>query len=116
MASALTAHIALVEGDTAAALNLFTQLEPTARRGSLPRPWESLGLERLAHARVLLARGEYEQAYRVATVFDSPGGASIIYLTFLRASLELRLEAARELGWEEKVGELAGRILRLGTG
>jgi tetratricopeptide (TPR) repeat protein/predicted Ser/Thr protein kinase len=116
MAVGLSGHIALAEGDTASAVRAFAQLVPAGTRGQLTRPWESLGAEHLALARIHMARGEYDDAYRVARCFDSPGAASVVYPVFLRASIELRLEAARALGWEENIAVLEQRLAVLGAG
>jgi hypothetical protein len=116
MAAGLSGHIALADGDTATAVRTFTELVPSGTRGHLTRPWESFGAEHLALARIHMARGEYDDAYRVARCFDSPGAASVIYPIFLRASLELRLEAARELGWGGEVEDLERRFRGLEGG
>jgi hypothetical protein len=114
MEEALTAHITLVEGDTVGALRLLERLAPNGPRIQLARPWESLGLERLRLAQVLYALGEYEEAYRVATVFDSPGAASIIFPVFLPESLEVRLRAAEGMGDESLAAHLRERLRGLG--
>lgn len=113
MVAALTAHLTLAAADTTGALELLESLAPNSPRSSYMNPWESLGLERITLATILFAEGEYERAYNVATVFDSPSAASVIYPVFLRESLELRLEAAREMGWGEKVEELERRLDQL---
>ena len=113
-AASLQAHVALSEGDTALAIRLLDGLTPTARRGSLYYAWESLGFERLLLARLLLARGQYSDAYREASVFDSPGAANLIYPLFLPASLEIRLEAARELGDQPAIERMESRLSALG--
>jgi len=112
-AACLSAHVALAEGDTARAIRLLDGLSPNVRRGSLYYPWESLGLERLLLARLLLARGRYSDAYREATVFDSPGAANLIYPVFLPASLEIRLEAARMLGDHRTTERMESRLSAL---
>jgi hypothetical protein len=114
MASSLRAHVALAEGDTALAIELLDTLSPNVRRGSLYRPWESLGFERLTLARLLVARGRFAEAYREATVFDSPGAANLIFPVFLPASLELRLEAARQLGDRAAAEIVQSRLSALG--
>jgi hypothetical protein len=54
------------------------------------------GIERLALARLLAARGAHQDAIDIANIFDSPG--PLTYLQFLPASLELRARAAKALG------------------
>jgi tetratricopeptide (TPR) repeat protein len=113
LANSLAGHVALAESDTGEAILRFDALVAGARRGDLSFPWESLGLERLLQAQLLLAWGDHEEAYRVATTFDSPGAVNVIYPLFLSQSLEVRLEAARALGWEEAANDIEGRISRL---
>ncbi len=114
MAEALTAHITLVEGDTAGTLGILTRLVPNGPRTSYAQPWESLGLERLTLARILCARGDYAEVHRVATVFDSPGGASVIFPVFLAESLELRMRAAEAMGDRRLAAQLRDRLRGLG--
>ncbi len=109
VAREMSAHVALAEGDTTRAIQLLRALKPYGRRSNLENPWGSLGLERLTLARLLLAKGRYDEAYRVATSFDSPGASNIVNTVFLRASLEIRLEAARALGNKRSELELERR-------
>jgi ATP/maltotriose-dependent transcriptional regulator MalT len=109
----LSAHVALAEGDSIGALQRFRALAPTGDRGQVAwRPWESLGSERLAHAQVSFARGEYDEAQRVADHFDSPSVAP--YLLYLAASLSLRLRIARARGDEAAAEMYEARLRRLG--
>ena len=114
MADALDAHITLADGDTVEALRQLQVLVPNAPGPNLVYPWESLGLQRLKLAEVLYARGEHAEAYRVATIFDSPGAASPIQPVFLPASLALRLRVARALGNQELAERLGERLRVLG--
>ncbi|MEB3323676.1 MAG: hypothetical protein VKI81_12710, partial [Synechococcaceae cyanobacterium] len=58
LAGSLRARIALARGDSAHALDLLTALRPTGGSAALRwYPWESLGLERMSQAELLLARG-----------------------------------------------------------
>jgi len=116
VAASLRAHVALAAGDTTAAMTLLADLTPNERRGSLYNPWESLGVERLLLARILLAEGQYARAYQEASVFDSPGAANLIFPTFLPASLEIRLEAARRLGDQHAVEIMQARLAALAGG
>jgi tetratricopeptide (TPR) repeat protein len=113
LANSLGAHIALAEADTSEAILRFGALVPGASRADLSYPWESLGLERLFRAKLLLAWENYEEAFRAAQTFDSPGAVNVIYPTFIRQSLEVRLEAARGLGWEQVANGIEARIARL---
>jgi tetratricopeptide (TPR) repeat protein len=113
LAKSLEAHVTLAEADTNEAILQFGALVPSGSRNQLGFPWESLGLERLLRARLLLAWENYEEAYRVAATFDSPGAVNLVYPTFIRQSLEVRLEAARALGWQDVANEIEDRIARL---
>jgi serine/threonine-protein kinase len=97
LSQSMTAQAALARSDTTEALRRLRSLTPTAPYDGLAWwPWESLAGERIALAELLLARQEYAEAVRVASVFDSP--ASVVYLVYLPASLAIRLQAARGLG------------------
>ena len=112
-AAALSAHILLAHGDSAAALSAFERLTPVARRDFLV--WgstESLPVERLARAELLFARGRYKEAIVVAGEFDHP--TPIVYLSFLPASLALRYRAARALAQFERAERYRGRLAALG--
>ncbi len=97
MAEVTAGYATLARGDTTAAIAAFEALAPTAIHqeveGSL---WESLATERMVLARLLLARGEWARAHRVASVFDHPG--VFVHQLFLPASLAVREAAARGLG------------------
>ena len=113
LSQSLSAHVTLAEGDSAGALRQFQALAPTADRGRLSfRPWESLGIERLTHARLLFARGEYDAARRVADYFDSPAVAP--YVLYLSASLSLRLRIALALGDKAATARYEARLRQLG--
>jgi tetratricopeptide (TPR) repeat protein len=114
IARCLSAHVALADGDTTLAIQRLSALTPTAARVALARPWESLGLERLTLARVLLAQGRYADAARVAASFDSPGATNLINGVFLPASLEIRLDAARALNDEQAIESIERRLDALG--
>jgi hypothetical protein len=112
-AKSLSAHVALAEGDTTRAIELFTSLTPTASRRTLQHPWESLGLERLVLARLLFATGQYVEAQKVAATFDSPGATNIMNILFLPASLDIRLEIARALNDRASAQTIAERLNEL---
>jgi serine/threonine-protein kinase len=96
MTQVTSAYLAVAQHDTTLALRRFDALVPTATQsdveGSL---WESLAPERLQHARLLLARGRAADAHRVASTFDQP--RVLINQLFLRASLQVRIDAAKAL-------------------
>ena len=96
MTRVASAYLAVAMHDTTLALSRFEALVPTAAHGDLQGSlWESLAPERLAYARILLARGKPADAHRVASTIDHPG--ILIHQLFLRASLDLRVSAARAL-------------------
>lgn len=115
MAAGLSGHVAAQSGDTTTALQRLRALSPTAPHYSyLQRTFESLGYERLILARLLLAKGGFEECRQVAEVFDAPGAASLIFPVFLPASLELRLHAAVALGDVDAAGRIRERLTELG--
>jgi hypothetical protein len=115
LADAVTCHRTYARGDTVGAISCLRALRPTGRRdvvaGDLIEP---LAVERSLLADLLLARGEFEEAHRVAAVFDHPG--PLMFLPFLGRSLEVRLRAAEELGWEDRAAEYRARLQALGRG
>ena len=110
----LTTQLTLAEGDSASAIEQLHRLSPSAARSTLHLPWESLAIERLLLARIHLVQQRFDEAYRVASVFDSPGAASQFYAVFLRPSLEVRLEAARGMGDEVAAASIEDRLRALG--
>jgi tetratricopeptide (TPR) repeat protein len=115
VAAGLSAHLAAVADDTAKALRMLEELSPSAPNYAfLQYAHESLGFERLMQAKLLLARGRFEEARTVAEVFDSPGAASIVFPIFLTASLEVRLQAARALKDGRAVTRITERLHALG--
>ena len=110
---ALSAHLLYMNGDTTAAIDALRSITPRARREILDWDWmEPFPYERLKLAELLLARGEYEEAHQVATVFDHP--TPIIYLPFVPASLRVRYEAAQAMGRSDLAEAYYQRLLRLG--
>jgi tetratricopeptide (TPR) repeat protein len=110
---AVAAHLNLVEGDTLAAVRQLRDLAVTAPREHLV--WglaEPLAVEKSLLARLLLTTGEFEEANRVAGDFDHP--APVIYLTFLRQSLEVRFRAAEALNRHDLASRYMERLRALG--
>ena len=86
IARSLTAFEALAAGDSATALELFGALKTTGLSGDRSwQPGEPRAAERITLARLLLARGDYEEAHWVASAFDHPQPG--IYVAFLPARL-----------------------------
>jgi len=91
------AYATLASGDSVTATNLFRALRPTGNTGDLAwQPWEPLAAERITLARLLLARGDYSEAHRVAAALEHP--QPVIYVAFLPASLSIQIEAAEAMG------------------
>ncbi len=118
LARVVSAYLPLVEHDTVEALSRFRALSPTAPRDAIYwLPWESLAPERMMLARLLRARGEWDEAERVAGWLDAPGAA--LYLIYRRPSLELRASMAEEMGHPDRAAAYRGELAALewkGTG
>jgi hypothetical protein len=113
LADALTARLALLAGDTTAAVAGLRALLGAGRRDALE--WdlgESLAPERLLLAELSLARGQPAAALTIAGIFDHPAPA--VFLPFLPASLVLRQRAALALRREDEARRLQARLVALG--
>lgn len=71
----------------------------------------SLAPQRLDLARRLLHEGRLVEAIRAAAVFDH--GEPILFVQFVPASLQIRMEAARELGDREAASRYEARLRSL---
>lgn len=116
MANAIDGHYALVQGDTARALEVFQALRSSGSGRHLftaiPEP---LAVERLLLAEILLKQGDPEVAYWTAAALDHP--QPLIFSAFLPWSLQIRYRAALELPrqpWPERANEAFARLERLG--
>jgi tetratricopeptide (TPR) repeat protein len=98
---------ALAAKDTLRALALFQRLTPMAG----VEHWEALGAERMAMADIYLRRTHYADAFRTASLFDSPAGVS--YVLHMRRSLEVRMQAARRMSDEKLATRLERRLAGL---
>jgi hypothetical protein len=114
LASALGARLDLLRGDTAAAVRRLGRLVSRSPRPDLASGlWESLGSERLLLARLLLRQGDYVGAMDAAAPLDHP--QPLVYLIYLPASLDIREQAARQLGRTRLADALAGRARSLAS-
>ena len=105
-------RLTLATGDTAGAIAQLRALKPSgARRDIAWRPWEGLGAERLLLAELHAARGEYQEAIRVASMLDAT--EPVPYLLYVRPSLELRLRAAKAAGDTELAARYSERLRSL---
>jgi len=112
-ADVLGARLALLRGDTAAAI---AGLRPALAAG---RPeqlgWdlgEPLASDRLLLAELLLARGQVREAISAAAIFDQQ--EPIAFLPYLPASLSLRRRAALALGQDTEARRYERRLTALG--
>jgi tetratricopeptide (TPR) repeat protein len=113
LSAGLAAQLTLLRGDTAAAVSQLAALASTARRDSVIwYPAESQPVERLLLAELLVSEGKNAEAIQAASVFDQAD--PIIYLQYLRASLQVRLRAARQLVDEELETHYVNRLRTLG--
>jgi serine/threonine-protein kinase len=112
VASALAARLVLLQGDSVEAIRRLRAIRATAPSADVEwQPWESLGEERMILAELLLARGEFEEAERVAAQIDSP--QPLVYLLYLRRSLVLRARAAVALGRADRARRYQARVVEL---
>ena len=112
LAHAIEARAAAVSGDTTLAIRRLRALTPTAPLDELFwDPAEGLGGERLLLAQLLLARGDYRGAVRTASQLD--GSGPLVYLLYLRPSLQLRARAADAMGDTGGAAQYRERLARL---
>lgn len=114
-AQALDAQRLALRGDTAGAMHALGELRATAPRDSLEWEFgESLPVERLLLAQLLLQHGRPEDAFNVAASFDHP--AAIINVLFVPVSLEIRARAAEALNRRDWASAARNRLTALGRG
>jgi serine/threonine-protein kinase len=111
LARSVEAQVELARGDTIKARETLAELRPTGPYKDLIWDYAApLSVAQLTHARLLLNEARFEEALAVASTFDHQ--QPIIYLPFLRQSLEIRRDAAEQLG---DVDLAAGFVDRLET-
>jgi hypothetical protein len=95
LARSVRAFATLARGDTATALRELESLvaEPVPGNDIVWDLAAPRGFERLTLARILLKKGDFRKALDVANVFDAAWPS--VYLLYLPASLQLRIDAAR---------------------
>ena len=107
-ADAMAAQLALLKGDSGAAMRLLRSLRVVADVPSLSWGFvEPRAAERMQLVRLLMARGDAEEALRRAAEFDRAVPAN---LAFLRESLALRARAAESLGRERETRGYRARL------
>ena len=107
VSQSLQGWAALTAGDSVRALRIFEALTPLGGE----EHWEALCAERMEMAELHLSRADYAAAFRVASLFDAPGGVS--YLVHLRASLVLRRRAALGMRDEKVAISMEQRLAAL---
>jgi tetratricopeptide (TPR) repeat protein len=113
IADGAVARLALLRGDTAAAIAGLRRVRPASGVGLVTWDfWESASAERILLAQLLLATGDAKGARDVAELFDSP--RSQVQLLYLPASLKVRLAAAEKRGNGGERSRLEDRIRAIG--
>ncbi|TFG45568.1 MAG: serine/threonine protein kinase [Gemmatimonadales bacterium] len=110
--NSIAARLALLEADTGRAITLLGGVSPSGDGAHIE--WgmqEPFGQEQLLLAELLLARGQAAEAIQVANRLDHP--RPIIYLVYLRQSLELRIRAAEALRNPDMATMYRVRLTRL---
>jgi len=106
------AYLAVARHDTVKAIAILDALVPTAAHREVEYSlWESLAPERILQCRLLLARGRYADAARLASLFDQPN--VFVHQLFLPASLEIRARAANAMGDRVRDTRFRDRLTRL---
>jgi eukaryotic-like serine/threonine-protein kinase len=113
--TAARARLARGEGQAAVAALEAVLATPVASHDALLmwRDVEGRGPERLALARALVQRREFNRAIDVADVFDSPANQS--YVAYLPVSLALRLAAADSVKDAPAVARYRARLAALSS-
>jgi hypothetical protein len=113
-ADALASHLAIVRGDTTAALDRFDRLH--ADFPELRLMWQpnyTLAPTRLLQAEVLLAQGRVAEADSIAALLDAT--PLVALLPALPAALAVRARIATASGRQERSEAFEERLLRLGA-
>jgi hypothetical protein len=108
----LIGHTQLARGDTSAAVATFQRLLLSGRSIS-GLEWDlamPLAAERLALARIMIARGQPDSAIAVLDVYDS---RSVVHAGFAATSLHLRSQAAMQLRDDTRASTYRARWLAL---
>jgi DNA-binding SARP family transcriptional activator len=107
----LQGQLALLEGDTAQAIELLSAIKPEFPSVDWGIP-QVMATERLLLAELQLATGHYPNALRTAEYFDHP--APNFFLAFIPESLAIRIQAAEALGFHQEAEEYRERLRRMG--
>ena len=107
--NAASGRLAALTGDTVEALNRLRRLTPKCTSVALEwGAWEPLAAERLLLAELLLGRGEWTEAERVAASLDHPW--PVMHLPYVRGSLAVRVRAAEALGQPGRAARYRERL------
>lgn len=97
LADAAEGRLAALTGDTVEALSSLERATSKGTSADLDwGDWQPLAAERFLYAQLLFNRRRWADAIRVAAAFDHP--IPVMYLPYIRGSLELRARAAEALG------------------
>jgi serine/threonine-protein kinase len=108
-ADVLSAYATLARGDTAAAIRGFRALRPVATGPEIAWGfWEALAEERIMLAELLLARGGFVEALRVARTIAHP--QPLTFRLRERRSLEIQVAAADGSGDRVLARDLRARL------
>jgi hypothetical protein len=108
----ISARLALLDADTARAIALLRHVAPAGGFSALEWGMQApFGGEQLLLAELLFARGQFDEALLVADRLDH--SAPIIYLVYLRPSLELRIKAAELLERADLAATIRKRLAKL---
>lgn len=111
LAQAVEGHLRLLSGDTLGAIEALEGVLP--RGDQIALEWSissALPLRHLRLAELYMATGQPQKALRVASFFDHV--EPVVFLPFLRKSLQIRLDAARIAdpgrveGYEQRLSKL----------
>jgi serine/threonine protein kinase/tetratricopeptide (TPR) repeat protein len=113
LARSMAAFATLAAGDSAAAMRKLDSLvaEPVPGAEIVWDLAAPRGMERLTLSRMLAARGDYRKAIEVANVFDAAWPS--IYLLYIPASLQLRMDAASALPDRRAASRFRSRLSAL---
>jgi hypothetical protein len=112
-AGAARAQALIAANDTALAIDALEHLKPPGAAGDLAWSFgDALPVERLLLARLLLAKGRFQESLAAALIFDHPEPTT--FVAFVGESLGIRYRAALALGNQQAADSLRRRLELLG--
>jgi hypothetical protein len=117
------ARLLLAKGDSSAAIAALRGLRPEAPAGAIRQnAWDALAAEQVLLARLLMARADQVQDVRQANqdyqdaldiALNVANGEPVIFVVYLRSSLEIAHRAAIKLGDTRLASEAERRLAEL---